>query len=107
MFYSTTVDVVRSHSVVDKKYVDLYEKQPIPVVSPPPISVFFPIFISRSCHLYSYISSSVAVGWLSLMFFNAQCVYVCLCVCVYSCLCTCQHSIFNPFYLKIKRKAGD
>lgn len=48
----------------------------------------FPMFISRSFHLYSYISSSVAGGWLGLTFM----VPVSVCVCV--CLCICQHSVY-------------
>lgn len=50
----------------------------------------FPMFISRSCHLYSYISSSVAGGWLGLTFL----VPVHTCVCVSVCLCMCQHSVY-------------
>lgn len=46
---------------------------------------FFPVFISRSCHLYSYISSSVAGGWLGLTFFfflvkALMCVSLCVCL---------------------------
>ncbi len=101
------------------KNVDIYLAQPVSfflLLSMP--CYFFHMFISRSCHLYSYISSSVARGWLRLTFLTPDvCVCVCVCVGVFVCVCvflfvyvcarTSTPSIFNPFYLKIKRETGD
>ncbi len=86
------------------KDVDIYLAQPVPfflLLSTP--CCFFHMFISRSCHLYSYISSSVAGGWLRLTSLTPN-VCVCVCVCVLllggggvsACVClrTRQHSVY-------------
>lgn len=77
--------------------MEIYLAHPVPfflLLSTP--YFFFAMFISRSCHLYSYITSSVAGGWSGLTFLMPD---VCVCVRILLFVYVCAHAS-TPVYFQ-------